>query len=292
MASKRMNLLNGKKWLKNSISVWDIIKTSEENKIGHPAMFPIELCDRLIETFTIPGEVVLDPFMGCGSTLISAKSLGRCGIGFDINEEYVKVSQKRISRTGWATKLQLDQKSQQTITSFTEVDEEKEEVVPFTIPNEIESKIYPKSSFEIGKNLEPNSVDFVLTSPPYWDILRQKRTADYKDIRPYSEEDEDLGNIESYDVFIKKLGDLFSIVKDVLKPKKYCAIVVMDIRKKDQFYPFHSDLANEMTRRGFKFEDIIIWNRLREYNNLRALGYPYVFRVNKIHEYILIFSKV
>jgi hypothetical protein len=42
---------------------------------------------------------------------------------------------------------------------------------------------------------------------------------------------------------------------------------------------------------GFVLEDIIIWNREREYNNLRPLGYPYVFIVNKVHEYILIFKK-
>ena len=46
-----------------------------------------------------------------------------------------------------------------------------------------------------------------------------------------------------------------------------------------------------MTEIGFEFEDIIIWDRKQEYSNLRPLGYPYVFRVNKVHEYILIFKK-
>ena len=65
----------------------------------------------------------------------------------------------------------------------------------------------------------------------------------------------------------------------------------MDIRKKNKFYPFHSDLANRMVEIGFSFEDIIIWDRQHEYNNMRPLGYPYAFRVNKVHEYILIFKK-
>jgi hypothetical protein len=42
---------------------------------------------------------------------------------------------------------------------------------------------------------------------------------------------------------------------------------------------------------GFTLDDIIIWDRRREYNNLRPLGYPTVFRVNKVHEFILIFQK-
>jgi len=65
----------------------------------------------------------------------------------------------------------------------------------------------------------------------------------------------------------------------------------MDIRKGCEFFPFHSDLATEMQRIGYIFDDIIIWDRSLEYNNLRPLGYPAVFRVNKVHEYLLIFQK-
>jgi hypothetical protein len=65
----------------------------------------------------------------------------------------------------------------------------------------------------------------------------------------------------------------------------------MDLRKKDRFYPFHSDLAARMSKLGFVFDDIVIWDRGQEYNNLRPLGYPSVFRINKIHEFVLIFRK-
>jgi len=46
-----------------------------------------------------------------------------------------------------------------------------------------------------------------------------------------------------------------------------------------------------MVRHGLVLEDIIIWDRSKEYNNLKPLGFPYVFRVNKVHEYILVFKK-
>jgi DNA modification methylase len=60
----RLNEISGKNWTRYSISVWDIIKTFEERKAGHPAMFPLELCKRLIEIYTKKGDTVLDPMMG------------------------------------------------------------------------------------------------------------------------------------------------------------------------------------------------------------------------------------
>jgi DNA modification methylase len=134
-------------------------------------------------------------------------------------------------------------------------------------------------------------VDLVITSPPYWDILTAKRSADRKEIRKYSDSKEDLGNISDYNVFLDKLKEAFAGVYKVLKKGKYCIVVVMDIRKKSKFYPFHMDVVNKMQEIGFELDDIIIWDRQKEYNNMRPLGYPFVFRVNKVHEFILIFRK-
>jgi DNA modification methylase len=76
-----------------------------------------------------------------------------------------------------------------------------------------------------------------------------------------------------------------------MRPGAYCCVIVMDLRKKSAFYPFHSDIADFMRDIGFVYDDIIIWDRRHEYNNMRPLGYPSVFRVNKAHEFILIFQK-
>lgn len=62
-------------------------------------------------------------------------------------------------------------------------------------------------------------------------------------------------------------------------------------KKKSKFYPLHSDLSMELQQRGYILDDIIIWDRQHEYNNMRPLGYPYKFRINKVHEYLLIFVK-
>ena len=83
----------------------------------------------------------------------------------------------------------------------------------------------------------PESVDFVVTSPPYWDILLRNRTADYKEVRNYGDSDRDLGRISDYRKFLDSLGEVFVNVLMALKPGCYCCVVVMDLRKGQQFLP-------------------------------------------------------
>lgn len=66
-------------------------------KIGHPAPFPIELPKRCIKLFSYVGDTVLDPFLGSGTTLLACVMLDRRGIGVEIDEEYCKLSVKRVS---------------------------------------------------------------------------------------------------------------------------------------------------------------------------------------------------
>lgn len=262
--AEKINKLNGKEWLQYSFSIWkDIQKNKEEWTLKHPAMFPIMLVERIIDIFTNSKEqVILDPFMGSGSTLIAAQNKGIKGIGFEINKEYVNMAKNRLENV-YKTMFNKDTKY----------------------------KIINDSAENIDKYLSPNSVDLTVTSPPYWDILNRKRSADRKAIRNYSNSKIDLGNIDDYNQFLSSLQDIFKKVHLVTKQKRYCIVIVMDIRKNSTFYPFHSDLAKKMDEINFSLQDIIIWDRQKEYNNLRPLGYPYSFVVNKVHEYILIFKK-
>ena len=77
-------------------SIWTFPAVNAK-KIGHPAPFPIELPHRLINLYSYEGDVVLDPFCGSGTTCIAALQNNRNYIAYDINEEYVKLSQKRIN---------------------------------------------------------------------------------------------------------------------------------------------------------------------------------------------------
>lgn len=260
----RYNELAGKEWLQYSFSIWrDIKKTDEEKRLRHPAMFPVQLASRIVDIFTKTNDCVLDPFVGVGSTLFSAYQKHRKSIGFELSKEYVGIAEKRLDAI-------QDRKNKSIY----------------------RPEIFNEDARFLERRVSVESVDLCLTSPPYWNILNQKRTADGKAKKNYGNNATDLGNIDNYTTFLDELQVVFDKVYGVLRPGGHCVVVVMDIRKKNVFYPFHSDLAGRMQHVGFSYEDIIIWDRQHEYNNMRPLGYPYVFRVNKIHEYILIFRKI
>ena len=269
--SNRANDLNGVRWLRNSISIWsDIRKTAEEYSLKHPAMFPAQLATRLIESFTRSDQTrILDPFAGVGSTVVAAEALGKTGIGLDISADFLG---KAMARPGLTRSLMDNAENGARPVSGQRV-------------------FYRDDARNLLLHVPPASVDFVVTSPPYWDILLQRRSADYKDIRNYGDSSLDLGRITEYGEFLEALAGVFRVVLAALKPGSYCCVVVMDLRKGANFYPLHSDLARKMEEVGYIYDDLIVWDRSHEYNNLRPLGHPSVFRVNKVHEYILIFKK-
>lgn len=255
MVNHRMNNLTGKEWLQNSFSIWrDVNKTPEERKYNHPASFSVSLCEKLIKTFSLNDSIVIDPFDGIGTTMKACANLGHRGVGIDLSEEYTETAKERIERASDIDLIVGDNRT-------------------------------------VMKKMQSECFDLCITSPPYWDILNMKHSVDKRDSVNYSDKSEDLGNISSYTNFLDSLENVFTEVYRVLKHDRYCLVNVMDIRKRDKFYPLHSDLADKMKEIGFVYDDIIIWDRQQEYNNMRPLGYPYRFRINKVHEYILIFLK-
>jgi modification methylase len=95
VSNNRENDLTKEEFLEFTKSIW-AFPTISAKKIGHPAPFPEELPRRIIKLYTFPNDVVLDPFMGAGTTAIAAKKLKRHYIGYDISKEYCKLAEKRI----------------------------------------------------------------------------------------------------------------------------------------------------------------------------------------------------
>ena len=95
------NDLDGATWTRYSISVWnDISKSPSEKRAQHPAMFPKSLVARLIECFTTRDDkLVLDPFLGSGSTIVAADELEKTGVGIDISEEYITLTKQRLMQS-------------------------------------------------------------------------------------------------------------------------------------------------------------------------------------------------
>ena len=78
-----------------TLDVWSIPAESAR-RVGHPAPFPVELPERLIRLYTFAGDLVLDPFMGSGSTLVAAAQLGRRYVGYDLDAGYVELARHRV----------------------------------------------------------------------------------------------------------------------------------------------------------------------------------------------------
>ena len=190
--------------------------------------------------------------------MIAALRARMKAVGLDINPDYRNIFEKRLSL--------------------------------FEINGEWEYKI--QDARTLADVMDHGSAEICITSPPYWDILNRKRSADRKASKSYSSNGHDIGNICDYDKFLDAIVTVSKQVGLTLRSRGYFILNVMDIRKGPVFYPLHHDASDTVVRSGtFALEDIIIWDRQAEYNSMRPLGYPHKFIINKVHEYLLVFRK-
>ncbi|MFV2001034.1 MAG: site-specific DNA-methyltransferase, partial [Acidimicrobiia bacterium] len=87
--------ISKEEFLEATISIWDILPESAR-RVGHPAPYPVELPRRLIELYTFEADLVLDPFLGSGTTAVAAVETGRHYVGYDLVAEYLEIAERRI----------------------------------------------------------------------------------------------------------------------------------------------------------------------------------------------------
>ncbi len=263
----RANALSGRDWLQNSFSIWRDLARDGDRK-SHPASFPVSLVQKILSCYAQgPSDFILDPFAGSGSTLVAATRSGMPSVGLDINEKYKNLFLNRIGLFDLA-----ENNEDNPIWRYEICDARERSAFLNVVPEE--------------------SVDVCITSPPYWDILNRRRSSDGKAAISYSDSDSDIGNISSYDEFLAALGDVIENIDIALKDRRYLILNVMDLRKGSRFYPLHQDsVAVVKQRSNLVLNDIIVWDRQKDYNQMRPLGYPHKFIINKVHEYLLVFRK-
>ncbi len=91
----RISTITRDEFLEYTKSVWSF-GSQPAKKIGHPAPFPVELPARCIKLYTFEGDVILDPFMGSGTTAVAAKTLNRHYVGYEVDPKYVRLARERI----------------------------------------------------------------------------------------------------------------------------------------------------------------------------------------------------
>jgi modification methylase len=84
-------------FLRDTLSVWDM-PCESARRVKHPAPFSVQLPERLISLYSFLGDIVLDPFMGSGTTAVAAIRSGRHYVGYELDENYVKLSEERIKK--------------------------------------------------------------------------------------------------------------------------------------------------------------------------------------------------
>ncbi len=92
---KGVSDISREEFMAATLSVWEIAPESAR-RVGHPAPFPVELAERVVRLYSYVGDVVLDPFMGSGTTLVAAAANGRRYLGYDVVEEYCALARRRV----------------------------------------------------------------------------------------------------------------------------------------------------------------------------------------------------
>ena len=81
--------------MESTLSIWNI-NPEKSKKIGHPAPFPVELPKRFINLYSFKDDLVLDPFIGSGTTAVASKLMQRNYVGYEINKDYIEIANKRL----------------------------------------------------------------------------------------------------------------------------------------------------------------------------------------------------
>ncbi len=208
-----------------------------------------EVARNLILRYSKEGDTLLDSMIGGGTTAIEAKLLNRNIICSDINK-------KAVERTKKCLDFKVDNKSWQKVNVW--------------------------DSRKLSK-IDDESIDLVLTHPPYADIIK------------YSEGEltDDLSNIHDIDAFCDQMETVATEFFRVLKKGKYCAILMGDTRRKGMYQPLAYKVMDRFLKAGFLLKEDIIKRQF----NCKATGF-WVTKSQQanflliMHEHLFIFKKL
>ncbi len=269
-SKNHLNCLSAKEWLKRQLGVWEFYyeKRDIRDKNIHPATFPISLAKQVIELFTHEGELVLDPFVGSGTTLVAAQDSNRNAVGFDLQERYIRLSAERL--------------------------------VTQRIVGDSKQIAVQDDARNIPEYLMHNTVGLVFTSPPYANLLNRERknksrrkrdNGQLGKVEQYSQDSRDLGTLPIKE-YAEAMGEVFEKLLPLLKSRAHCVINVPDMWWENKRIAIHVHLINELTKRGYELRNVIIWDRRDLVNRIGIFGWPSNYiTMGVTFEYLLDFWK-
>jgi len=256
---------------KTNIPTWFILKPQprKKNEVLHPAKFPEVLVEMFVSLFTQEHQNIFDPMSGTGSTQIGALKLKRNGYGTELSEFFSGIANERC-------KLLLEISS----------------ALPEQEAGSQNFKIINKDARQVSSCDFP-PIDYMITSPPYWDMLNMKGAENQakrleKGLKTnYSDDPDDLGNIQQYDAFLLSLRDIYFRIASLMKGGSYLTIVVKNIKKKGSNYPFAWDLAHLLQEKLILLPEVF-W--CQDDISIAPYGYGNTWVSNTFHQYCLNFQ--
>lgn len=249
-----ISCITAKEWLKGMVIIKEFYyeKRDTRDKNIHPAVYPISLPAHFIRLLTHRGELVLDPFVGIGSTLVAAKDLERNSVGFDLQQKYVDFSMKRLSQSH----LSGD-------------------------GNQMAIKDDAKN---IPEYLQEETVSLCITSPPYPQFLTHRRlnksirgdlrkNEHYLKRQIYSDDPRDLGRMD-HEMYAEALTEIYNGILPLMKPKSHCIVNINDLWKNNKRYLTHIFVIDALTEAGFEFRNTFIWDKRNLVNKAGIFGWP------------------
>ncbi len=222
-----------------------------------------------ITFFTKHNQVVFDPMAGTGSTLVAALRCGRRAYGIELNPIYADIARQVIAEEVLNLRLPDNGLTWDLITGDA------------------------TSVAEIALKHQIPLIDYVITSPPYWDMLHTRGAATQKARRSsqeldviYSDDPNDLGNIPDYDEFLDHLTQIYVNMQSIVRPGAYITIIVKNIKKGGKLYPLAWDLAARLGE-IYVLKDEKIW--CQDNQRLSPFGLGNAWVSNTFHHYCLQF---
>jgi len=271
---KAFNGLSPQAWTLLSRNVWnDVSSPRGKRQLDHGAVFPLKLAERMVTLYSAEGDLVVDPFLGIGTTAVAAKRLGRNSLGTELNPKFAEEAERWIAEDS-------------------------------SLFANSEHKVVVDDCRNIGKYLSPDSVQFSFTSPPYANFIQRSvadRAKTHKTsrivhsnnsrVKQYSESPRDFGNL-AYDSFLEEIRGGFADLLTATKIGGYSAWGVKDYRLPPNrpYISMHSAIALVAVSAGWLWHDLIIWDQ-NEQRRLVLLGFPTRFYTNQNCSFIVVLRR-
>ena len=295
-----LDLANWKQYddiLTDSLWILDARDSSGAHQADYHGNFIPQIPNQLLRRFTKAGDIVLDPFVGSGTTAIEASRLGRRYIGVELSPAVAQQAERRIRQDRLAL---FENPAAATDSNGYSVADDQELYRYATSPSAAAKPFYDQSIIvddsssvavadEIKTRLDSagaSRVQFLIMHPPYHNIIK------------FSDDPSDLSNCRDVDHFLERFLEVYCNVAGFLDARRHLAVVIGDIYANSEWIPLQNKITTCLLDTGnLRLKSVIVKNMVnnrakRNQENLwryRALANGfYIFK----HEYIVLFQKL